>query len=156
MERLSEDQIKELARIGLSVDGPVSAEVMASVDAQIKLRQLIGSGLSPIEVARLLNIGPGEVDAKIAERAIFSIPTPNGPVIPGFQFAQSAEGTAGLIEGLSEVFPHIRQDLHPVGVVNYLTLPDSGLLIEERPVSPVVWLKAGNSPEPIIAVAQSL
>lgn len=37
-----------------------------------------------------------------------------------------------------------------------MTTPDDALLIDDKPVSPVDWLAAGGSPEPVAALAETL
>jgi hypothetical protein len=56
------------------------------------------------------------------------------------------------------VIPRIRVDAHPLAVQSWFLSPHQDLVIgpEEAPVSPLQWLRAGNSPEVVAELAAEI
>lgn len=73
--------------------------------------------------------------------------------LPKFQFLR--RGTA---PGLQTVIAALPRDLDPVSVERWFMAPnpDLGVGDEERPVSPIEWLKMGGSPERAAELAKDL
>jgi hypothetical protein len=58
------------------------------------------------------------------------------------------------VRGIGEVLRRVDRSVHPVALLNWFTLPDPDLHLdegEERAVSPREWLLSGGSPETICA-----
>jgi hypothetical protein len=47
-------------------------------------------------------------------------------------------------------------DLHPVAVWAFLNAPSEDLPVDDRPASPLEWLRSGGSPDPVAAIAREL
>jgi hypothetical protein len=67
-----------------------------------------------------------------------------------FQFAGRS-----LIPGLERVLPHLPRDLHPLAVLGWLTRanPDLYSDVDETPIAPLDWLRAGHDPERVARLA---
>ena len=71
----------------------------------------------------------------------------------GFQFQKS-----GPLPGFEDVLPHLDDDLHPVAIHNFLTLPSVDLYAEDldRELSPREWLMAGYPASVVARLAAAL
>lgn len=72
--------------------------------------------------------------------------------IPTWQF----HSTGGLIPGVDEVNVALSLTLDPAEVEGFYMTPKSDLVLGGSEVSPLQWLEAGMSPEPVVLIAASL
>ena len=74
--------------------------------------------------------------------------------MPPFQFGENGS----LVPGIEAVVRELDPKLHPVAVMRWFAAPNPDLATEEGETSltPLEWLKAGNSPEPVAQLASDL
>jgi hypothetical protein len=103
------------------------------------------------EVARRLGVTPARIRQRAAERTLLAIREDDEWRFPRAQFADDAP-----IRGLPAVSLALPSDLHPVAVWSFLNEPTSDLALNDRPASPLDWLRSGGSPDPVAAIAREL
>ena len=114
---------------------------------------MVATGLTVPHAAARLGIDESRVRHRLADRTIYGFKVHSTWVLPAFQF----EGNK-LLPGLDVVMPQIPADIHPLGVLNWFSLPDPDLVIgkNEESVSPRAWLFMGRDPKIIAALAKDL
>jgi hypothetical protein len=129
-------------------DDPVRQSVLAYA-------RLVEGSLSVERAAKLLRVDPSRVRQRLGGPA---------PSLYGFKFrgtwhlpAEQFDGRAAL-PGLAEVVPAIPRDLHPLEVVQWLTLPNPDLTPGEEGehLSPRDWLRTGHPPAAVVDRAREL
>jgi hypothetical protein len=103
------------------------------------------------EVAARLGVTRARVRQRAAERTLLAIREDDEWRFPRAQFADNAP-----IRGLPAVTLALPPDLHPVAVWSFLNDPTTDLPIDDRPASPLEWLRSGGAPEPVAAIAREL
>jgi hypothetical protein len=103
------------------------------------------------EVAERLGVTRARVRQRALERTLLAIREDDEWRFPRAQFAERAP-----IRGLPAVSVALPPDLHPVAVWTFLTDPSADLPVDERPASPLEWLRSGGSPDPVAAIAREL
>jgi hypothetical protein len=106
---------------------------------------------SVADVARRMGVTPSRVRQMLRARELFAIREGETWRVPWFQFDGDRP-----VRGLDRVIRVLPSDLHPVAVFNVLTLPDPDLELDDRPVSPLEWLRSGADPTPIVELAADL
>ena len=147
---LTEKEIEILKEGGFD-STQLTEEQQISISAERKLKELINTGISVDEAASLLKVSRLEVEEYISERSLYAVSTDSGPILLEFQFSEE-----GLLPGITSVNRAFPEDIHPVAVNGFLSNPDPDLVIGDKSVSPLDWLKNGENPEPVINVAKSL
>ncbi|MGH7390516.1 MAG: hypothetical protein ACREM3_13820 [Candidatus Rokuibacteriota bacterium] len=71
--------------------------------------------------------------------------------VPKFQF----DGKR-LVPGIERVVQRLPGDLHPVAVHRWFTSPNVDLGPDDRPLSPLDWLRSGNPPDAVADLAAAL
>ena len=61
-----------------------------------------------------------------------------------------------VLPGLASVVARLDPSLHPPGVFRWFVTPDPDLELDQTPVSPRDWLRLGNDPAPVAALAEAL
>ena len=103
------------------------------------------------DVAARLGVTRARVRQRAVERTLIAIREDDEWRFPRAQFDDGAP-----IRGLPAVSLAIPPDLHPVAVWSFLREPTAELAVNERPASPLEWLRSGGSPEPVAAIAREL
>ena len=103
------------------------------------------------DVAARLGVTRARIRQRAAERTLLAIREDDEWRFPRAQFADRAP-----IRGLPAVSLAIPPDLHPVAVWSFLREPIADLALNERPASPLEWLRSGGSPDPVAAIAREL
>lgn len=106
------------------------------------------------EVARLLGVDDSRVRQRLAKRSLYGVKLPDGWRLPAFQFDPARPGR--LVPGIDRVLPRLDPALHPVGVYRWFTLPNTDLVIDNAPVSPLDWLRSGGDPTEAATLAADL
>src|SRR5215472_13108350 len=106
------------------------------------------------DIAKALRLTPSRLRQRLSARTLYGIKDGRSWRIPRFQFKHGK-----LVRGLDVVLPRIRSDTHPVAVKRWLTTPHQDLVSggdDEKRVTPLAWLEAGNSPEEVAKLAAEL
>src|SRR5689334_13041375 len=103
------------------------------------------------DVATRLGVTRARVRQRAVERTLLAIREDDEWRFPRAQIADAAP-----IRGLPAVSLALPRDLHPVAVWTFLNDRTSDLTIDDRPASPLEWLRSGGDPEPVAAIAREL
>ena len=102
-------------------------------------------------VAERLGVTRARVRQRAVERTLLAIREDDEWRFPRAQFDDGAP-----IRGLPAVSLAMPPDLHPVAVWSFLREPSTDLTVDDRPASPLEWLRSGGSPDPVAAIAREL
>ena len=103
------------------------------------------------EVADRLGVTRARVRQRAGERSLLAVREGDEWRFPRAQFADGAP-----IRGLPAVSLALPPDLHPVAVWSFLNERTTDLAIDDRPASPLEWLRSGGSPDAVAAIAREL
>jgi hypothetical protein len=153
LQDLTPEERDALRRGGLTLERVNLGENDPVLRTAAHYSAMVATGLTVAQAAERLGIDPSRVRHRLADRTLYGFKIGGSWLLPAFQF----EGH-GLLPGLDVVMPHVPADLHPVGVLNWLTLPDPDLIADEdeEPVSPREWLAMGRDPNTVAALATEL
>ena len=115
---------------------------------------LRATSLSAEEAARRLGVNASRVRQRLAERSLYGIKEGNAWLLPAFQFRE-----VGEVPGLDAVVRRLPADIGAVAVARWFASPNPDLCTrddEERPLTPLQWLLAGNPPGPAAQLAAAL
>lgn len=108
-------------------------------DPRARTRQrfalLFANSLDVLTVAQLLREPLPVTEERLTGRRLYGFDSKIGWRVPAFQFSQGR-----IVRNLDHVVPRLRQDLHPLEVVNWFHRDNPDL----QHVSPVTWLQAGG------------
>ena len=117
-------------------------------------QHLRATSLSVEAAARRLGVNASRIRQRLGQRSLYGIKDGNAWIVPAFQF--HAEDT---VPGIDEVVRRLPPDIGAVAVARWFESPNPDLCTrddEERPMSPLQWLLAGNPPGPAAALAAAL
>jgi hypothetical protein len=142
-----------LRRGGLVLEKVDLGEQDPILKTAMRYSAMVATGLGVAQAAARLGIDESRVRHRLADRTLYGFKIRGNWVLPAFQF----EGDKAL-PGLDVVMPRVPSDLHPLGVLNWFTLPDPDLIVDEdeEPVSPREWLIMGRDPKTVAALAEGL
>ena len=109
---------------------------------------LLASSLTVHEAAHRLSVDGSRVRQRLVARTLYGIKRSDGWRIPVFQF----DGDR-LLPGLGAIISRLDPALHPLAIFRWFTTPDSDLEVDNTPLSPRDWLRMGNDPAPVAALA---
>jgi hypothetical protein len=117
------------------------------------LMGLLATSLTTTEAGEKLGVVSSRIRQRLGEHTMYGIRSGNQWHLPAFQFQGDR-----LVPGVEEVFPLLPQDLPPVVVFRWFTLPNVDLYVEEleKTVSPREWLLMGHPVEPVAELAHYL
>ena len=155
--QLKPHQLEQL-RVGLAAMERTASSIDARVRTAFKYGAMCATGITKERAARRLRRDRARVDAWVRSGELYSLPIGGGvrPRLPLFQFD---DDVADLVPHVTEVFPELDPDLHPVGVFNWFTSPNPGLAspsTEFEPISPRNWLLRKYPPEPVYRLAAAV
>jgi hypothetical protein len=148
---LTPEEADALHRGGLDLSPLRPDEADPVARAAAAYAALIASSLTVQEVAHKLGVDGSRVRQRLAARTLFGVKRGDGWRIPAFQL----DGDR-LLPGLDAVVPRIDPAIHPLGVFRWFTTPDPDLEIANTSISPRDWLRMGNDPAPVAALAEAL
>ena len=148
---LTPEERAALERGGLDLSPPGPDEGDPVARAAAAFAALVASSLSVQEAAHRLGVDGSRIRQRLATRTLYGITRSDGWRIPIFQF----DGDQ-LLPGLAAVLARLDASLHPLAVFRWFTTPDPDLVVDQRPVSPRDWLRLGNDPAPVAALAEGL
>jgi hypothetical protein len=147
-----EAELDALREAGISLRGsPADPSGAAQVALGLaRFQRFRDEALTAAEAARMLNVTDSRVRQLIASGEVVTIPNSDGHLLPAWQFAGGR-----LVPGLPELIEAI-EDVHPLTLASFMTLPDVDLEVEGQPVSPVQWLLGGGDVESVTDLATGL
>jgi hypothetical protein len=142
-----------LARGGVAA---VADDEMRVVEGRTaaEYEHLRATSLSAEEAARRLGVNPSRVRQRLAERSLYGIKEGKAWLLPAFQFRKEGE-----VPGLDTVVRRLPPDIGALAVARWFASPNPDLCTrdeEERPLTPLQWLLAGNLPGPAAELAAAL
>lgn len=134
----------------------VSEEDLRVVDAQIAsaCQQLRAGSLSVEEAARRLGVNTSRIRQRLAKRSLYGLKDGNTWLLPAFQFWSD-----GLVPGVEVVVKRLPLDIGALAVARWFSSPNPDLSTrdeDERPLTPLQWLRGGNPPEAAAELAAAL
>lgn len=149
--QFTEDERGALVTGGLDLSPRRSTEPDPIADTAARFSALLADSADVAEVATNLRVTSSRVRQRAIERTLFAIRENDEWRFPRAQFV---DGTP--LRGLSAVVSALAADLHPVAAWRFLTETSPDLELTNEPVSPMIWLRSGGSPEPVVAIAREL
>ena len=152
-ERSRRPEDAALARGGVAA---VSDDDMRVVEGRTAAdyEHLRVTSLSAEEAARRLGVNASRVRQRLAERSLYGIKEGKAWLLPAFQFREEGE-----VPGLDAVVRRLPPDIGAVAVARWFASRNPDLCTrdeEERPLTPLQWLLAGNPPGPAAELAAAL
>ncbi len=150
-EQLDDRTVAFLRKGGLDMSPPREREPDPIAETAARYAALLADSTDVAGVVRRLGVDESRIRRLLRGRAIFGFKEEDGWRIPIAQFDESSQ-----VRGLRQVFANLREDLHPVSVWRWLTLPNEDLELEDRAVSPMDWLKSGGDIQLVRSLAADL
>jgi hypothetical protein len=153
-KEFSEEEIMVLEEGGLDLSPREEAGPDPLARTAAKYVALLASALTTKEAAGVLEVGESRVRQRLGEGTLYGVKAGRENRLPAFQFEGGKE-----VPGIAQVLKRIDRSLHPVAVLNWYTLPNPDLFLDEeeaRPVSPRQWLLSGGDPEVVVHLAEEL
>jgi hypothetical protein len=120
-------------------------------DAAARYAAILADSEDVGAVAQRLGVTRARVRQRASERTLLAIREGDEWRFPRAQFDDGAP-----VRGLPAVSLALPVDLHPVAVWSFLNDPSPDLTVDDRPSSPLDWLRSGGSPEAVAAMAREL
>lgn len=114
-----------------------------------KMERFVAESLTPQAVAEMLTSTAPEVLRQLRSRTLYGFCVDRKWRVPTFQFH-----CGRVVPGLESVLPKLDRHLHPIQVLNWFTLPNTDLWIDEESVSPIEWLQSGGDAGKVAELAQ--
>lgn len=102
-------------------------------------------------VATFLRVDRSRVSQRVRDRSLYAFNRADTRYFPRWQFTDS-----GTLPGLREVGTVLDERLHPLVVDHWFNTPSVDLEIGDVPVSPVIWLETGGTPQVVAELATDL
>jgi len=157
---LTQGQRDALESVGSYVEEMPPVPQRVSVTTRLRGAQLRAQSLTTAQVADLLEVTPGRIRQRAADRSLYSIQVEGKARFPAFQFLSLAPGLAASrreLPGWSEIAPAIPEHAHPLAVEHVLHHVSEELEVDDELVSPADWLASGGSAaEAADVIAQAL
>ena len=115
-------------------------------------KETVDSSVSEDEVVQLLGEGRAKVRWLLSVGGLFAFVAGGALRFPAWQFTNDAQ---------SPVLPHLSrlvegfQDFSPAAIRGFMTTDHEDTRLDGHPVTPVVWLREGNDPQPLIEILES-
>jgi hypothetical protein len=149
--QLTESETKTLRAGGLDLAKRRRSEPDPITESAARYAAILADSDDVGEVATRLGVTRARVRQRAGERTLLAIREDDEWRVPRSQFADGAP-----IRGLPAVSLALPPDLHPVAVWSFLNEPLTDLTVDDRPASPLEWLRSGGSPDPVAAIAREL
>lgn len=112
---------------------------------------LADTALTVVEAATLLGVDDSRIRHRLKEHRLTGWKAQGGWRLPAWQFT-----TSGVLPGLDVVLRSVPRDQPALVVAQFMSTPQSDLVINGRPATPRQWLLAGGDPEPVARLAATL
>lgn len=136
---------------GLDLTPRRAREPDPRAETAARFAALLADSEDVAEVASRLGVTRARIRQRALERSLLAIREADEWRFPRAQFNEGAP-----IRGLPAVSLALPLDLHPVAAWRFLAEPNGDLELDDRPVSPIDWLRSGGSPDPVVAIAREL
>ncbi len=147
-DTISVSELDVLSRYRTASDAEVALELASAA----RLRtQIMDAALTVGAAAGLLEVNGSRIRQRLADHSIYGVKQGNEWRIPDWQF-----GDNGLLPGMGEFNRHIDHEMDVVELHGFLHSPNVDLVVNDEPISPLVWLQAGLDPEPVGQIAAAL
>lgn len=147
----TEAELSELERGGFDVRPLPAAEVDPAARTATRFMELLVTALTVAQAADLLGVDKSRIRQRLHERSLYGIKAGRSWRLPQFQFTD-----AGPVPGMDVVLRRLPDSLHPVAVWRWMTTPSPDLVLEDEPLSPLDWLRAGGDPGAAVELAAEL
>jgi hypothetical protein len=142
----------EVARSGgLVLEEQDGADPLAQMAAEYAA--ILNSSLTTKEAAKRLQLYVTRIRQMLKNGSLYGICLDGLWHIPVFQFEKSAPR---LIPNITRVNAALDLEDHPVGVLRWYTTPDPDLVVNDKPVSPLTWLRLGKPVRGLVELAGEL
>ena len=112
---------------------------------------LLNTSLTAKAAAERLGVQDTRIRQMLTERTLYGFHINHRWQIPEFQFAGNT-----LVPNIGRVNAVLDPDLHPVAVYQWYITPDADLEMDDQPLSPLDWLKAGYPLGPVLQSASEI
>lgn len=153
-EEFSPGEVAVLEEGGLDLSLPVAEEPDPLARTVARYAAMLATALTTREAAGLLGTSESRVRQRLKEKTLYGVKAGRENRLPAFQFDSGAE-----VPGMGRVLRHMDRSMHPVALLNWFTLPNPDLHLdegEERAVSPREWLLSGGDPQVLVPFAEEL
>lgn len=149
---IPEAELQALREAGVSLEGSSADPSGAAQVARglARFQNFRDESLTAAEAAGVLNVSDSRVRQLIASGEVVTIPNSDGRLLPAWQFAGGR-----LVPGLPDLIASVN-DVHPLTLASFMTMPDVDLEVEGRQVSPVQWLLGGGDVHKVTDLASGL
>ncbi len=148
---LTEDEARLLDDADFAEDR--DAFVAAGTEIAGHWAHLAVTAFTADDVATGLGVSASRVRQKRLAGELWAIPDGQTWVFPVLQFETGNNGgPTRQVRGLDQVFKALPADLHPVAVAGFLRTPQPDLF-QDRPMTPVEWLRVGGDVDQAVAAA---
>lgn len=150
---LTEPEERLLRAGGLEPGAIKDEETHLLYRATAEYARLLVESYTVEETARRLGVNTSRIRQRLTgvPPTLYGIKQGRSWRIPKFQF----DGKR-LVPGIERVVARLPGDLHPVAVQRWFTSPTPDLERDDRPLSPLDWLRVGNPPDVVADLAAAL
>ncbi|MFF2053747.1 hypothetical protein ACFVU2_19240 [Leifsonia sp. NPDC058194] len=134
------------------VEASVARGDLAELERRTRLEAVTGS-LSATEAAQRLGIDSSRIRHRLSKGSLLGFMIAGKRRLPAWQFTDDSKQP--VLPGLSQVILALPHDMHPASVQNFMTTPQEDLLIDDREVTPVEWLRLGGDPQEVVDILDS-
>jgi hypothetical protein len=149
--QLTEAETRRLRAGGLDLARRRRTEPDPIGESAARYAAILADSEDVAQVAERLGVTRARVRQRAAERTLLAVREDDEWRFPRAQFDDEAP-----IRGLPAVSLALPPDLHPVAVWTFLREPTTDLAVDDRPASPLEWLRSGGSPDAVAAIAREL
>jgi len=138
--------------LDLSPFSPDEPDPLATTAA--RYAAMLATALTTKEAANLLGVTEGRVRQRLKEKTLYGLKAGRENRLPAFQFEGGRE-----VRGIGEILTRVDRSVHPVALLNWFTMGDPDLYldeVEESAVSPRDWLLSGGFPGTLAPLAEEL
>jgi len=120
----------------------------------IEYELLLADSMTLEQAAKMLHLKTtSRLRQCLGKRTLYGVKVGGSWRLPRFQFSRGK-----LVRGIDQVFPHVRDDAHPLAVKTWFSSPHQDLVLgdDERQVTPLAWLVAGYDAETVARLAEEI
>jgi len=150
--RFTPEDARLLRTGGLTLEARTDREPDVRLETMARLATTFLDAMDTATVARDLGVSTARIRQRAAARSLYAVREGAEWRFPRWQF----EASGAAIPGVAEVVAALPAGLHPVAVERFFTEPCPDLEIDDTPVPPVLWLRAGGDPRTVATIAGTL